>query len=402
MNTEMALLSLLVGWAIGVTLLVWMCRRELMAIFREPVCAFPILIVESDDWGAGPVKPQARALSRLGNVLLKYNDYTGRHPVVTLALILATPDGLAIRREMRYGRHLLDDTMFSPVVAAINCGRVAGIFSLQLHGLEHFWPDTLMVSMDPSVQAWLRDESPPATESLPSPLQSRWVDASTLPTRPHSADKIEAAVAGETDLFERLFGQRAMVVVPPTFVWTREVEQAWVRHGVHTVITPGRRYTCRDETGKPGCAEGPFLNGMSGAGVTYLVRDDYFEPERGHTAEQALRALDRKWSQGRPCLLETHRANFIGDSAVAERSFTEIDRLYAEALFRFPSLRFVSCEELGVAFRDGSAVLIESRWGMRVAAWVERARALPRFWKLARLTGLAWLMEGAAWFGRAS
>ncbi len=385
-----------IAWMLAHTLLLLAYRHALAARWREPVLRYPVLIIESDDWGAGPVQAQAIALNQILNALSKYKDTTGRHPLITLALVLATPDGTTIRNTGRYTRILLNDHALSPVLEIIIRGQAAGIFSLQLHGMEHFWPDTLISSTDPAVHAWLRDESPSATESLPSFLQSRWIDASTLPSRHHPAHKIEAAVAEETDLFQHLFGQRTLVVVPPTFVWTKEVEQAWARHGIQFVVTPGRRYTCRDAEGNPGCVEGPLWNAMAGAGVSYLVRDDYFEPERGHTAEHALLALERKWSQGRPCLLETHRANFIGDVAVAQQSIAEIERLYTEALSRFPSLRFVSCEELGVALRERDPAWVESRLGIRISTWVARVRTLPRFWRLARLTGLAWLMVGGA------
>lgn len=394
-------IALLATWCfVGPIVLLVIYRQILHSLWQEPVFRYPVLVIESDDWGAGPVQAQTAALNNLINLLTKYKDSAGRHPVVTLALVLAVPDSAAIQREGRYGRLMLDAVMFKPVVEAIKRGRAAGIFSLQLHGLEHYWPDTLMGITDAAVQVWLREEMPPATEELPSALQSRWVDASSLPSRPHSPQVIEAAVAEEAGLFERILGQRALVVVPPTFVWTHEVEQAWARHGVKVVITPGRRYTCRDEAGRPGCVEGAFLNGMIGAGVSYMVRDDYFEPERGHYAEQALAALAQKWSQGRPCLLETHRANFIGDRAVAERSFAEMDRLYALALARFPNLRFASCEELAIALQKGDAAWIDTRWAMRFSAWVSRVRTQPRFWKLARFTGLAWLMQGTAWAGR--
>ncbi len=385
---------------VGSSLVLLRYGAALRRLWREPVLRHPLLIVESDDWGAGPVQAQATALDRLRRLLVKHRDAAGRHPVVTLALILAVPDGGAIRTEAHYVRRPLGDAAFAPVIDAIERGRAAGVFSLQLHGLEHFWPDSLMACNDPGVQAWLREDAPPATERLPSPLQSRWVDAPTLPSRNHPPERVRAAVAEETELFARILGQPAAVVVPPTFVWTREVEHAWARHGVQTVITPGRRYTCRDGAGRPGGAEGAFFNGMSEAGVTYLVRDDYFEPERGHTAEDALRALARKWSQGRPCLLETHRSNFIGDPKVAERSLVEIERLYTEALARYPSLRFASSEELAAALRNKNSAWIEPRWRAQVPAWVSRTRALRRFWRLARLTGLAWAMDAFAWFCR--
>jgi hypothetical protein len=155
------------------------------------------------------------------------------------------------------------------------------------------------------------------------------------------------------------------------------------------------RSACRDATGMPNCDCGPLRNGHAGQGVTYLVRDDYFEPERGHLAERALDALARKREQGRPCLLETHRSNFIGDRATCESALNEIDRLYRQALEQYPEVRFVSTAELGQAIRAKDPAWIESRTGVRLAAWGARIRLLRGFWRLAQLTGLAWLLSHA-------
>ena len=379
-------------WLSAITGVLLSYRRELLAVWREPVLRHPVLIIESDDWGAGPVETQARALIKLTDVLCRHRDSTGRHPVVTLALILAIPDGAAIRRDGRY-RHLsLEAPAFAPLRDAIERGRAVGVFTLQLHGLEHYWPDALMAANDPAVRSWLKSETPATTEQLPSQLQSRWVDAAVLPSHPLRSEQIDAAVTDEVDLYAQLFGARPRVAVPPTFVWNDVVESAWSRHGVEFVVTPGLRSACRDASGMPSCDSGPLRNGQAGQGVTYLVRDDYFEPERGHQAERALNALARKREQGRPCLLETHRSNFIGDGATSQSALNEIDRLYRQALAQYPEVRFVSTAELGQVIRAKDPAWIESRIGVRLAAWGARIRLLRGFWRLARLTGLAWLL----------
>ncbi|MCU0840089.1 MAG: hypothetical protein MUC79_00010 [Thiobacillaceae bacterium] len=364
------------AWLTVVSAILLWYRRELLAAWREPVLRHPVLIIESDDWGAGPVEAQARALHQLVELLTKFKDRTGRHPVMTLALVLAVPDGPSIRRDGRYHRLTLEDPMFAPVREAIERGRAAGVFALQLHGLEHYWPDALMASPDPAVRAWLEGDAPAITERLPSPLQSRWTDASVLPSRPLPPERIAAAVAEEVRLYERIFGERPRVAVPPTFVWNEAVERAWAREGIEFVVTPGLRSACRNADGVPDCDAGPFHNGLRGAGVGYVVRPDYLEPERGHRAERALAALAARTAEGRACLLETHRSNFIADVALSSSAFEAIHQLYNAALQQNQELRFPSTAELGDALRP----------------WRVRIRAIRRFWRLARVSGLAWLL----------
>jgi hypothetical protein len=362
-------------------------RRDLLAVWREPVLRYPVMIVESDDWGAGPVEAQASALDRLVGILSHYQDQNGRHPVMTLALVLAVPDGPAMLRDGQYHRRLLDDPLFDPVRKAVERGRTAGVFALQLHGLEHYWPAALLraAATDEGVRTWLA--SPSRTENLPSPLQSRWIDASTLPSRPLPEAEIQRATAEEVAVYERVFGHPPRVVVPPTFVWDERVEMAWAAQGVEFVVTPGLRNTCRDADGRPSCTAGSIRNGERGKCVTYVVRNDYFEPEKGHTFTEGLTALRRRSEQGRPCLLETHRSNFIGREA--ERSNAELHRLIAQALRTYPDLRFMSTLELARAMRDCSPQFLETRVSCRLAAWVNRLTELPRFWKLGRMIGVA-------------
>ena len=379
-------------WLSIVSATLFYYRRDLWAMWKEPALRHPVMIIESDDWGAGPVEAQAAALNRLTDMLSRHQDQNGRHPVMTLALVLAVPDGRAISQDGQYHRILLDDPLFVPVRHAIERGRAAGVFALQLHGMEHYWPAGLMASTDPAVMAWLTAEPPGMTEKLPPHLQSRWVDASVLPSLPLEASVVEAAVKEETGLFQRLFGEPPRVAVPPTFVWTEAVERAWAQAGVAFVVTPGLRSACRNITGLPDCDSGPIYNNQPGHGVTYLVRDDYFEPERGHRAERGLAALDRKWSQRRACLFETHRSNLIGDEASTARNLVEIDRLYTLLLGHRPDLRFASTEELADAIQQGNPAWVDTRLGIRLAAWLSRARDVRGYWKMARLTGLAWLM----------
>jgi hypothetical protein len=377
--------------ALVVGVLLWY-RRGLLALWREPVLRYPVLIVESDDWGAGPVQAQATALDRLVDVLARYKDGTGRHPVMTLAIVLAVPDGPAIRATGRYQRITLEHPLFAPVRAALDRGRRAGVFALQLHGLEHYWPAALMASPDATVRAWLEADPPATTERLPAHLQSRWTDASVLPSRPLSAEEIGQAVREEVELYARVFGERPRVVVPPTFVWTRQVERAWIQDGIGCLVTPGWRYTCRDGQGRASGDEGPIANGDSDEGLFYLARYDYFEPLRGRGTAHALAALQRAAQEGRPCLLENHRDNFIGGEENCRQSLEDVDALYRQALARHDGLRFLSTAELGTMLSDPCGDWLETRPDHHADKILARLKNTGRPWKLIRLIGLAWLL----------
>ncbi len=324
-----SVLALVVAWfLLGSIAVLCGFRGLLIRLWREPVFRFPILIFESDDWSPGP-ETDAIALRQVADVLRVVSDRAGRHPVMTLGLVLAVPDCERIVRSdfQEYGIRLLSEPPYRPILDAIASGAVGGVFSRQLHGREHYWPPALISAArsDGNIRGLFRNEHSFRTEELPPSLQARWVDCSRLPSARLAVSEIESAVGEEVRAFSEMFGESPLVVVPPTFVWNDAVEAAWARSGISTVVTPGRRYEGRAEDGSLTGSSDRILNGDTGAsGVTYLVRDQYFEPSYGHTAERAVDALRAKTACGRPTLLEIHRFNFIGSAELAKTAVREL------------------------------------------------------------------------------
>ena len=366
---------------------------RLGADWREPVLAAPVLIIESDDWGPGPAVDADR-LQQIAGVLAEFRDARGGTPVMTLGVVLAVPAGAAAPGGLLgYQSQALDAPVFATIRDAMLTGCDAGVFALQLHGMEHFWPAALVsaAAQDDAVRGFLSSRGGAVRhESLPSHLQARWIDASRLPTAPLPGPAIERAAAKETACFARVFGAPARVAVPVTFTWTETVEQAWASGGVRVVVTPGTRYVGRDGEGRL-LGDGSLMrNGDRGAGgVTFVVRDVHFEPALGHTAGRTVREILERHRLGRPALLEMHRFNFTGDEDQAARSSSELRRLLADALAATPGLRFLSTEALGNALAAGDPALVDRRPAARVRALVLRAATAPRLRRLAWVSGLA-------------
>ncbi len=392
MTTELFLFALLIlplSWA----MVLWHWRATVRRCWQEPVLRRPVLVVESDDWGPGP-DWHAERLAQVGQCLPRHRDAEGRAALMTLGVVLSAPDTDAMAENCltEYRRITLDDARCRRLLEQMQAGARDGVFALQLHGMEHYWPPALLKAAvgDEGLRAWLTGAEFPPDEVLPSPLQSRWIDGSRLPSQPLAAAEILQAVALETSTWQLIFGQPPKVVVPPTFVWTQEVEAAWVAAGVEVIITPGRRYTHRDADGQPAAEGGAIYNGQSaGKMARYLVRDIYFEPTRGHTAAQTVEDASRRFLLGRPALLETHRSNFIGNEAEFSESLARLDKLLGTALQRWPRLAFLSPEALARIYADQPGEWCASGFGARMHMLLRRLERVSRLRKLAWLTGLA-------------
>lgn len=391
MPTELVLVVLLLpplAWAI----IIWCWRATVNRCWQEPVLRRPVLVIESDDWGPGP-DWHAERLAQIRQCLARHRDTEDRPAVMTLGVVLAAPDTEAMGQNdlSVYHRTTLADVRCHLLLEQMQAGSVDGVFALQLHGMEHYWPPALLHAAreDERLQAWLTGDIFPPYEALPPALQSRWLDGSRLPSQPLSVEEIQLAVAEETAAWQLIFGQSTRVVVPPTFVWTREVEAAWVAAGIKVIITPGRRYTYRDMAGLPAAEAGELHNGQIAAGeACYLVRDIYFEPERGHTAEQALEQASRRFLYGRPALLETHRSNFIGSESEFLESLARMDELLCAARRRWPGLTFLSPEALARIYRDQPEEWCARDLGVRLHLLLRRLETTSRLRKLAWFTGL--------------
>jgi hypothetical protein len=382
-----------VGVLIGAWLLLLLAfGSSLHALWREAVLRRPILIFESDDWGPAP-PPHAHALEEIAEVLGEFRDATGCHPVMTIGVVLAIPAGGGADRGMAE-EIILSDERFAPLVRAMRAGVEGGVFALHLHGRSHYWRDALAKAGDahPYVARWLAGPETWRSEDLPAGIQSRWAPELNGATFPITRDAARAAAEDEGRLFAACFGAPATVAVPTTFVWNDAVERGWADAGIRVVVTPGRYYRHRGQLADPSSA--PMItNGMRSGSLTYVVRDRYFEPYKGHSAEEGLRALGQNEALGRPTLLETHRINYL-DPDLRDRSLAAIRSLLSRALARYPNLRFLSTAELAAALEERSPELVDDSMRGKLAAWCARVRTLPRFWRLARLTGLGFLIAG--------
>src|SRR6185295_782962 len=100
-----------------------------------------------------------------------------------------------------------------------------------------------------------------------------------------------------------------------------------------------------------------------------LVRDVYCEPALGHSAQLLVDGLVARTRQGRACLVEMHRFNFLRQM---DQSLKTLQAAIALCLDRYPNVRFATSLELARAIRQADPALLETRFAMRLRAWLAR------------------------------
>lgn len=383
----------MIGWVVTWTLIIVLrYKQEILSSWREPVLKHPVLIFESDDWGAGPLI-QAQSLNRIKSMLNRYQDKYGHHPVMTLGVILSVPDTRKIQTEKYkvYFEKKLDHAEFLSIKNVMLKGLENGVFDLQLHGMAHYWPNNLMYALQKNdkVKDCLNADEFLATETLPSVLQSRWTDTTTLPTMPLKEHEIQSAVREEVNVFTQIFGLTPKIVVPPTFVWTAQVESYWYEQSVEYLVTPGRRFEGRSDTGAPSGMGWKIYNSqMSDSGLRYIVRNDYFEPSLGHSADMAMSYLEKKTKLAQPTLLEIHRSNFIQGREQTDMSLAELEKVIVNACKNYPELMFLSTKELADKYVANTSNFIELSYLMKMNVVTERILAYQALKKWLYISGL--------------
>ncbi len=381
-------------------ILSFLYKSDIKKLLVEPMLRYPVVIFESDDWGVGPLQ-QESALNKIRSLFEQYNDHSGNHPVMTLGLILAEPDTdkIIASDTKNYHKITLASARYSTLMKIIQQGIKQGIYRPQLHAMEHFWPDSIMRSSATHlpIKQWLLHQEK-RTEDLPSELQSRWVDSSSLPSTEHSVEAINIAIEEELSLYISLFGHLPKVVVPPTFVWTDRVAQVYAKHKVEALVTPGRQCIGRDNHTNLIYNEKSFYNGQENSnGLLYLVRNNYFEPTLGHKAAKVIQSIQQKTDCARPALLEMHRFNFINGQKSCETSLQELDTLLQMILSDFSDIRFISTEQLVTIFKQANQgmasefIVSSSKQRLKIAA--ARLKLFLQFKRIAKYSGFNLLLK---------
>lgn len=309
---------------------------------KDPYCRFDSL--ESDD-----------DLTALFEVLQKFKDQNGNHPVITANTIVANPDFVKIKKNnfREYSYNIFTDTYklypdHSNAFRIIKQGIESGMWMPQFHGREHlnvrFWMEALQNSNRELLIAF--DEH---TFGIPVKLfsssRSNVMAAFEFTTKSHF-EEIVGIIEDGLSIFNRLFSFNSETIIPPCYVLPKSLEERIMNLGIYGF--QGINYLFEPVEGKLEYKKRfNFTGKREKINQKYIVRNAFFEPTlfpEINNIEETLKRMKISFFWNKPAVISSHRLNFIGSLHEGNRkaNLAKLEMLLGEILKIWPDVEFVS------------------------------------------------------------
>lgn len=340
-----------------------------------------IVVFESDDWGSIRMSSKkdwdellrlgyavdkrpyerfdtlesAEDLEALFEVLNKYKDYNGNHPVITANMLMANPDFARIQ-EYGYQKYYYEPIATTyeryfgntEVLELMKQGYEHGIFMPQCHGREHF-----------NVTQWLRGLQDGNEDLLTA---FRFEICGIAPkNHPEQGNLLMKALYAETDkeqqqiddivteglqMFEKLWRFKSKTFVAPCYCWSEQTEKTLAEGGVKLIQTSRSKKAAYQSliryyyTGK-----------HNEYNQVYSIRNCSFEPstlKEDMTVETVIKQVDDVFSNHKIAVFSTHRINYVSgiDKYNRTKNLALLDVFVNKLIEKYPDVEFLSSDKL--------------------------------------------------------
>lgn len=297
-------------------------------------------------------------LGLLFEVLTKYKDKNGNHPVFTPLVCVANPDFDKIRSAdfQEYFYEPFTETLkkypeHDRVYELWKQGIEQKIFLPQFHGREHL-----------NIKRWMADLKA-GVKSTHLAFDQRLfgigpLDASDIKMEYQAAfdlDSTEDLLAQEgilidgLALFEKVTGYKATYFTPANALFSHRLELTLKRQGIN-MVNVGKFDHEPLGNGKYRYAF-HYLGQRNKSGQRYIVRNALFEPnEPVHFSwvDRCLKDIELAFRWHKPAIISSHRVNFCGylDPEYRAKGLLQLDTLLDAIIRNWPEAEFVTTNTL--------------------------------------------------------
>jgi hypothetical protein len=347
-----------------------------------------IVVFESDDWGSVRM-PDMQAYNKLVKeipsleedyyarldtiagvddlislyeILLKYKDSRGNHPVITANSIMANPDYKKIKESAFTEYHyepfyktILSLADGNAILKLWHEGMEKKIFHPQLHGREHVLVDVWMKELHAGNHD-LRAAFNYGVFSVPV-ISQFYVNRKNLQAALDysslgNAEKFqENFILEGAAIFKDYFGFASRSFIAPSYVWNQKIEKVLKKAGVLYIQGLAVQY-------EPQKADGLYRKRLhytgqkNKEGQVYLTRNVFFEPSYNPVLDwtgDCMKRIESAFESKSPAIVGVHRVNFIGslDAANRQKNLAIFDTLLKSIVTKWPDVEFMTSDELG-------------------------------------------------------
>lgn len=344
-----------------------------------------IIVFESDDWGSirMPNKKVFEETIKYGvdvskcpfntydtlansddfealfDILIKFKDSVGNHPIITANTIVANPDFEKIANDNFHNYHYEPFTKtiekYYPNKNVFNYWKEGihnKIFRPQLHGREHLyvrlWMDFLKNKSDETLFAFQNNFFGIST-TISKEKRSSFLPALDLYSFTEIQDQ-KIIIEEAQSIFFSKFGFNSKSFIAPNYTWSQQLEPILKNIGIETL--QGSKYQQQPIIGVGTRRIKHYTGEVNSSGQVYLSRNVQFEPSINKELDWfnlVLNEIENAFFWKTPAIVSVHRLNFIGGLKTENRNenlkmFTSI---LSTILKRWPDVEFLSSDELG-------------------------------------------------------
>ena len=336
-----------------------------------------IVVIESDDWGAIRMPSRSiynklllegyrvdkncyekydslateKDLSALFDVLRKYTDKNGNHPIITANCVVANPDfeKIKLNNFLNYYYEPFTDTLkrYKGCENSFELwkqGMHEGLFKPQFHGREHLnvarWMKFLQTDTD---TRHVFDHGLMGLFPKGDDIENNFQRA--LDDSFYKGQSYWNLLAEGLELFEKIFGYKSKSFIAPCYTWNPNIEERLFEMGV--IGIQGMLYQ-RVPGGK---SIRHWMGNRNSLGQIYSIRNAFFELTENNRIDNEDDCLYRikcafRWFK--PAIISSHRINFIGSIHEENRNsnLRKFDNLLSRIIHQWPDVEFMSSDQL--------------------------------------------------------
>lgn len=342
-----------------------------------------IIVFESDDWGSirMPSKETYTELLKLGirvdenpydrydaieteadfsrlfEVLSKFKDKSGKHPIITANTLVANPDFAQIRNSFfeEYHYELFTTTYSkyssqSNTFSALKQGISERFFYPQFHGREHLNVTRWMKALQDGVaEVKLAFDMNLYCTNFPQLHGESRTYLQAFGLENYADIEYQKTVIEDgLKIFNQTFGFNSRSFIAPKYTWHYDLDPVLLENGIRYFQGKGYR---KIPMHNKNTIMRYYMGKRNALNQIYLRRNCLFEPSFYERAwvDSCLREISNSFLLLKPAVIETHRLNYIGSIVPDNRNnnLVLLADLLRKIIDTWPDVEFLNSEELG-------------------------------------------------------